>query len=186
MSASITNDFPFEVLEEALMPPPLDAAIRDLLCTCFPADENVFRVTRHWHGSAPAYSLVHRQGAEVYGHVGVVARTIRCGSHHVTVAGVQNVAVHPAFRGRGLGPKLMSGAMEEARRRGIDFGLLFCVPALERYYKSIGWHSVSEPATMMDEHGFRVLTSEKNICMTFPLKGVSLPRGNIDLQGRDW
>src|SRR5687768_6473624 len=96
---NVTRTFALVVVEESLMPPTLDAAIRRLLCTCFPADETVFSNTRHWHGSAPAYSLVHVQSDHVYGHVGVVVRTIRCGNRDVIVAGIQNLALHPTLRG---------------------------------------------------------------------------------------
>jgi predicted N-acetyltransferase YhbS len=179
-------DFPLEIIEEEQMPAALDAAVRKLLCLCFSAEVNVFSETRHWHGSAPAYSVVHLQGDTVVGHVGVVVRTIRCGERDTTVAGMQNVAVHPTLRGCGLGPKLMAATMAEAKRRGILFGLLFCLPELERYYRSVGWFNVVQPATMRDERGTRVPTPEKNICMAYQLSLAPFPNASIDLQGRDW
>jgi predicted N-acetyltransferase YhbS len=186
MRSNHAHDFPLEVIDESLMPLALDSAIRELLCTCFPADKNVFQITRHWHGSAPAFSILHQQGDQVCGHIGVVVRTVRVDSREVIVAGVQNFAVHPAFRGSGLGSKLMNEAMAEARRRGIGFGLLFCLPALEKYYCSMGWFTVGEPATMADERGNVVPTPEKNICMATRLTPAPFPPGRINLQGRDW
>ena len=180
------NDIPLERVEESQIAPLLDAAIRELLRTCFPADAELFSRTRHWHGSAPAWSHVFAPGGDVQGHIGIVTRLIRVGRHEVTVAGVQNVAVHPDLRGSGLGPQMMAEAMEHARRAGLDFGLLFCVPALEKYYRSLGWITLDVPVVMSDAQGGRVPMPGKNICMFHPLNATAFPARTIDLQGADW
>jgi predicted N-acetyltransferase YhbS len=146
----------------------------------------IFSKTRHWHGSAPAYSLVHQRNRQALGHVGIVVRTVMAGGTPVKVAGIQNLAVRPNRRGTGLGAKLIAAAMDEARRRGISQGLLFCAPTLEKFYKALGWATVPASVIMLDEQGRRVPIPGKNICMVKPLSVTPFPPGVIDLHGADW
>ena len=173
-------------VDEADMTPALDVAIRELLCECFPGEVRNFSHTRAWHGSGPTYSIVYCEGTRALGHVGVVVRKVACDRRPVMVAGVQNVAVHPERRRTGLSRRVMHQAMEEASRRGIPYGLLFCVPQLERFYHYLGWEKVAATAVMRDEHGTRVSTSDKNITMIRGLAGAPLSPREIDLQGADW
>jgi ribosomal protein S18 acetylase RimI-like enzyme len=183
----MSDDIAYTVIPEPGMPPHVDAAIRDLLCRCFPPDVPVFSQTRCWHGSSPAWSVVATDaGGRVVGHVGVVVRTVRVGDARPTVAGIQNLAVAPELRGAGVGLELMTRAMAEASRRGIAHGLLFCVPKLGKYYQAQGW-TVRDVETRMDFNGaVNVPIPGKNICMTIGLAGVPFPEGNIHLAGPDW
>ena len=174
------------IVDEARMPAATDAAIRALLCECFPADVEVFRRTRHWHGCAPLFSVVLAEGDRVVGHVGVIVRTIRWGGARLVVAGIQNVAVHPSLRGHGCGAVLMTRAMAEAADRGLQLGLLFCLPRLEKFYRELGWETVREPITMADADGNVVAADRKSLCLVWKLAGSIPPPGPIDLQGRDW
>jgi predicted N-acetyltransferase YhbS len=173
-------------IDEAGMTLEMDAAIRHLLCACFPNDAAVFARVRAWHDCMPTYSQVASDAASVVGHVGVVIREITCGGERVTVAGVQSLAVAPEFRGAGLSRRLMSEAMDEAKRRGIEFGLLFCVPGLGRFYASLGWQRTHQPSIMLDEHGRRTPIRAYNIAMFKPLGSTPFPGGPIDIRGRDW
>jgi len=174
------------VIDEAVMPPEMDQRIRELLCICFPSDVEVFSETRHWHGSAPEYSVVACRAGKALGHVGVVGRTILSGNTTVDVAGVQNVAVHPDHRGTGLGSALMIHAMDEARDRGKPSGLLFCVPELGPYYERPGWQALDVDARMDYEGQVNIPIPGKNICMVDGLAGDSFPAGALHLQGPDW
>ncbi len=177
---------PVETIEETAMTPELDAAIRECLCACFPADKEFFSGARAWHGSPPAYSLVGRAEGRVAGHVGIIVRDIRVAGRTVRIAGIQNMAVLPDWRKSGLGSALITGAMDQAARRGIPFGVLFCIPELERYYARYGWtrHDVD---VRMDYAGQRnIPIPGKNICMVKLLAGRPFPDGDIHLQGADW
>jgi predicted N-acetyltransferase YhbS len=178
--------FKLEIVSEDAVSPELDAAIKDLLCECFPVDTEEFRKSRHWHGSAPAYSLVYRQGSSVPGHVGIVRRTITCAGRPVEVAGIESLAVSPTLRGSGLSRQLMIESMAEAKRKGIKFGFLFCSPKLERFYASLGWRRTNAAVTMLDQAGRDVPLPEKSIAMSLDLADETFPDGEIDLQGRDW
>ncbi len=180
------NPPPVETIEEIAMTPALDAAIRECLCACFPDDASFFSRSRAWHGSAPAYSLIGRAEGRVVGHVGVIVRDIRAGTQSVRIAGIQNMAVLPEARKTGLGSTLITGAMDEAARRGIPFGVLFCIPELERYYARYGW-TRQDVEVRMDFDGERnVSIPGKNICMVKLLAGRTFPAGDIHLQGADW
>lgn len=176
-----------EVINEAAITPETDRALRLFLVDAFGTTPNsFFSTSRHWHNSAPAFSVVGRVDGLIGAHTGVVVRHIRCGSTRTLVAGIQNFCVSPRHRGTGLGPWLMQAAMDEARQRDIPFGLLFCVPALERYYGSMGWDTIHEPATMNLAGGPDERIPGKNIVMGLPLSEATFPRGPIHLQGPDW
>lgn len=175
-----------ELIEESDMPLKIDAAIRRLLCECFIPDTEEFSRSRHWHGSAPAYTLIHRQGDEVVGQVGIVLRTIQCGGVSVDIAGIQSLAVSPRIQGTMLAWALMRRSMKEAKKRGVPFGLLFCVPSLERLYAAMKWERIDVITTMRDEEDRAVPIPGKNVAMVLKLAGRPFPQGDIDLQGADW
>jgi predicted N-acetyltransferase YhbS len=179
-------EFVLEVIPEADITPDTDAAIRALLCVCFPQDEPAFSQSRSWHASDPSFSVVGRLHQRIVAHVGIVVRTIRVGQREVAVAGVQNLCVSPTHRGRGLAQAAMAHALDHARRRGLRFGLLFCVPELVPYYESAGWSRSDATITMLDETGQDSPLPEPNIGMHIAFGDESFPRGDIHLAGRDW
>ncbi|MGO9111050.1 MAG: GNAT family N-acetyltransferase [Thermoguttaceae bacterium] len=186
MADSQSLVLPLQVIDEDHIGPELDAAIRRLLCECFPCDAEAFSARRAWIGVLPAFSVLGRHGDKVMGHVGIIERRIRCGNVPVRVAGIQSLAVASDWRRSGLSQRLMIGAMHEARRRGVRFGLLFCVPELEGFYARMGWRPIDRTVTMRDGAGRTVPLTEKNISMELVLAGDPLPPGPIDLEGRDW
>jgi len=188
MATSVSSDaYNLHVVEEAGMPPGLDREIRELLWVCFPEDAGTFTQTRHWHGSAPAASVVCRdQQPGLAGHVGVVVRTIQVGEERRRIFGIQNMAVARDRRGTPVGATLMQAALAEARRRGIAHGVLFCTPALEKYYARTGWRRC-DVAVCIDWAGQRgVPAPGKNICMVHEVAGQAFPDGDIHLLGPDW
>lgn len=183
----MTDNQTLAVIEESSISPEMDLALRQMLVKSFDAASgDFFSQSRHWHGSAPEYSVVGRVGGELCAHVGIIVRRVRCGTTQVTIAGIQNVCVPPQCRGMKLGPWVMKAAMDEAVRRQIPFGLLFCVPELERYYAGMGWVTTHEPATMNLAGGADEPIPGKNICMYWSAAGEKLPTGPIHLQGPDW
>ena len=174
------------LVEENRITPELDSAIRSLLCVCFPGHASVFNGSRHWHGSVPAFSLVHEHNANVLGHVAVVIRRIQAGTVAVDVAGIQNLVVHPQLRRASLGRSLMKGAMHEARARHVPFGLLFCAPAFEKFYASLQWTKMDAKVFMKNDTGQLTPIPGKNICMVNHLSEINFPAGDINLMGADW
>ncbi|MGA2064466.1 MAG: GNAT family N-acetyltransferase [Thermoguttaceae bacterium] len=182
----MTADAKAIVVDEARMPPDLDERIRAALCACFPADRAVFHRTRAWHGSPPQYSAVLEDAGRVIAHAGIVRRTITVGGAPLLVAGVQNVCVLPECRGQGLSDRVLQAAMDEARRRGFDCGLLFCVPALGPLYARGGWQGLGPREVVRVEEGREVPLSGENVAMFYPLRIAAFPGGPIHLCGNDW
>ena len=180
------SQFRLQRILEQHMTDAMDKAIRQLLCRCFPADAEVFARSRAWHGSAPAFSVVCRETDATVGHVAIVVRTVACGGEPVTVAGVQSMCVAPERRGTGLAQALLSRAIDESVGRGLEFGLLFCAPALQPFYGAQGWRMSDQPITMTDEDGHRSPIPEKNIAMLIELASRPFPAGPLDLGGGDW
>lgn len=175
------------IVDEREMDPALDRAIKDSMCECWPEFRDVFSRTRAWHGSHPAYSVAIEDEGRVTAHVSVHVRAVRVGDEQVTVAGIMNVIVVPDRRGRGLSAQVMGPAMDEALRRGLDFGLLFCAPEIEKVYASCGWQTVpTVEVTRIDENGNECGLPGANIAMVHPLKRADFPVGPIHLMGNDW
>ncbi|MEO8205644.1 MAG: GNAT family N-acetyltransferase [Chthoniobacterales bacterium] len=175
------------IIEEEKMNSVLDAKIRSGLCTCFPADAETFAKTRAWHGSHPDFSVILESEEGVIAHVGVVNRRIHADATPLRIAGPQNLFVIPSQRGKKLFNVVMQAAMEEARRRRFDMGLLFCTPDLGNPYEKAGWKTVDV------KHVIRVMESGKeeeipgkNITMYYPLLISTLETETIHLGGNDW
>ena len=175
-----------EIIDEDQIASELDAAIRRLLCDCFPADMTAFSASRAWNGVHPLYSVICRHRDRIVGQIGIVERLITCGGVPVRIAGVQSLAVVPDWRKSGASQRLMTAAMDDARRRGIRFGLLFCLPGLANFYARLGWRQIERAVTMLDAAGRSVPLTAKNIAMNLPLGDEKFPPGPIDLAGRDW
>ncbi len=175
-----------ELIEEDRIGLELDAAIRRLLCDCFPADATAFSASRAWNGVRPLYSVICGHGDRIVGHVGIVERQIVCGGVPTHIAGIQSLAVAPDMRKSGASQRLMIAAMDDARRRGIGFGLLFCLPGLADFYARLGWRQIERAVAMRDAARRSVPLTSKNIAMCLPLGDDPFPPGPIDLAGRDW
>lgn len=174
-------------IRECDMDAATDGAIRRGLCECFPADAGAFGVSRAWHGSAPFLSFVLTDGSELIAHAGLVDRWIRVGERGLRVAGVQNVFVRPAFRGRGYAEQVMRGCMASLDREVFDFGLLFCTVNLEGLYNRCGWRFLGERTVIRtDGSGGDCAIPDKNTTMYYCLGKTDFPEGVIHLCGNDW
>lgn len=181
-------DANLKVIYEKDISEELHIAIREGLVDCFPADTGYFSRQSWWH-TRPAWRvLAVRDDGKVIGHVAVVVRTVSVGPGRVPVrsAGIQSVFVRPEYRGKGLSDQIMAQAMDEAKQRQLDAGLLFCVPKYESAYARMGWTRIYTDVLMRNEEGKPVPIPGKNIVMVFPLNEKEFPTGEIDLMGPDW
>jgi nodulation protein A len=175
------------IIPESSITPEEDAAIRAALCLCFPNDAAVFSQTRAWHGSFPAWSVVFEQQQRIIAHVGVVERKIRVGLEEVRAGGIQNALIVPEHRKKHLFRQIVSAAMEEARRRNLDLGILFCTANLVPLYAAIGWQLLNDRRVIrLDENRLPQPLPAKNATMCYPLHRLDIPPGDIHLQGNDW
>ncbi len=177
----------FRVIENESIPPELDRKIREILVECFPYNADHYRQIRAWHSTPTWIVAGFAPDGVVAAHCAIVEREVEiAGTRRVTVAGVQGFSVLPPWRGTGLSDRLMARTLAEARSRGIDAGLLFCLPQLEKLYGRMGWRAVYYPVTLWNETGNPGPLPEKNIAMTIPLNIETFPEGEIDLRGPDW
>jgi len=175
------------ILKEEQIDERLDKLIRKSLCSCFPADEEVFSKTRQWHGIGPAWSVLIEEDGEVLAHVGIVDQKIRVGNEQIHIAGVQNVFVLPAHRARNFFVRIMKASMQEAKRLEYDCGFLFCTAELEKLYSLRRWKRLSDRKIIrVDQTGQEVDLPSKSISMYYPLLRQDFPAGDIHLQGNDW
>ncbi len=178
---------PVQIVDERDLTPKIDATIRRTLVKCFPKDVEFFSRSRAWHGCAPSYSVFVLDGAEVIAHLGVVERRVTVGGEPVDVAGLQNVCVLPEHRGRGLCREVVSAAMDEASRRGLDCGLLFCSTELIPVYERCGWQLLTDRAAVrVDSDSREKPLPEGNVPMWYPLRMSVFPEGGVHLGGNDW
>ena len=179
-------DLTIEIVEETQVSSALDAEIRDCLMRAFPNGAASFGQTRYWHGSAPTYSVTARLAGAIAAHAGLIVRDIRVGGQSVRIYGIQNMGVLPEARGTGAGLRVLETAAREAARRGIAFGVLFCIPELERYYRRDGWETRGGDVRMDYDGQSNIPIPGKNICMVKCLTAQAFPAGDIHLQGADW
>lgn len=177
-----------QVVDEKDLGAELDMKIRRTLCVCFPRAEAHFSQARGYHGSSPAYTVVAlSEDGRVSAHVGVVDRLIRVDQKSVRVAGVQNVCVLPEYRGGILFSQVMWQAMDQARQRGFDAGLLFCSAQLEKLYAWQGWRAMGDVSVRrIDEAGQELPLPVWNRPMYYPLRMERFPAGVVHLGGNDW
>jgi len=175
------------VIDELQMDAVMEAAVRAALQACFPRDREHYGRTRDWHGSAPAWTVVLQEGEAVVAHVGVVDRRIRVGGQPLRVFGPQGVCVRPEHRGKRLVDKVLSAAVDEARRREIQWGMLFCQQATMRIYARTGWQEVDRTRiTRIDADGAEGPLPEGSMPMVRCAGDGQFPLGPIHLAGNDW
>lgn len=174
------------IIDEQRITPDLDASIRRGLVIAFPKDKEYYSQSRGWHGIYPLYSVCILRDGEAIAHAGVADRVIGVGVGTLRVAGVHNVYVLPEYRGCGLGESVMRESMAEARARGFDAGLLFCLPGLAKMYAAYGWERLPDRDITRTEDGIEKPLPGANLAMQFPIRLEHFPPGNIHLRGNDW
>ena len=174
------------IVEDSQIDQKLDAIIRKNLCICFPKDCDEFSRTRAYHGNVPLYTVFLNDGQTVRAYLAVVDRTILAGREQIHVAGVANVFVMPKYRGKGLSDVILKAAMEEAGRRGFDFGLLFARQTVKKVYARNEWLELKTQEFVTVKNGEEVQLSQEKSRMYYPLKKKEFPAGKVNLQGIDW
>lgn len=128
-------------LPDSQIDPRLDAEIRELLCRCFTAPEHArFRTQRFFYDPYPHRWVLKAEEGHLIGHAGIHDRELRTGSAIYPCAGIADVCVAPAFRGRGLLKQLLAEVHRWLRQRGCAFSVLF---GEEPIYRSSGYRRVN-------------------------------------------
>ncbi|MDR3108477.1 MAG: GNAT family N-acetyltransferase [Planctomycetaceae bacterium] len=170
-----------EIIDEQNIAPPLDAKIRAMLCVCFPEWAEVFACRRVWHNTPPIFTVLLREDGEIAAHVAVVVRTITTTwNWRYNVASIQGVSVVPEKRGNRIGRELLDVTVNEIKRRGFFFAILFCKESLVPYYISLGWQLADDSMVMWNNRDLPI-AMRSNCPMYKELTDVSLPEGPLDV-----
>jgi len=122
----------------------------DGFLTCFQAafgvDETSLSVVRNSLVNDPYFHpervRVGVLDGAVVSHVVVVHRGAYVGNQVVSLAGITAVGVHPAYRGRGFGAKVVSDAVRMIRSRGYDLAIL--TTRIPRFFQRFGFREVPQ------------------------------------------
>lgn len=160
----------------------LDAKLRAFLCELFPNWESIFKTRRTWHDAKPIFTVLatDKNGA-IAGHVAIVERTISTEWNcRYPVASVQGVSVAPERRGRGLARKLIGMALDESRRIGYLYAILFCREPLVQFYSRLGWKLPYDPMIMWRDRELPI-HMQSDYPMYYELTQEPFPGGSIDV-----
>lgn len=86
--------------------------------------------------------LVAEADGRIVGHVGVWPLGHWLGGRRVPTGGVSAVAIDPAWRGRGVGTRLLREALDAMATRGEALATLF--PLTRAVYRRLGWEIAGE------------------------------------------
>lgn len=160
--------------------PTRDAAIADLLDTCFDGVHE----GRTFYKQIPHERLLAWSGSDLMGHVGMDYRVVRVGEATVPILGIIDLCVSPAVRRQGIGAALLRGA--EERAKGQSFALAMADDP--RLYHQTGYsllRATHVTFLAIDEVRCHSVISRdlSEIFMVKPLSGDTWPDGPIDLLG---
>ncbi len=139
---------------------------------------------RSFHKQRHHLRILGWDGANVIGHVALQLRAIRLEAETLTIAGVAEVATHPAHQGRGIGRALMQEAIAQATDTVSEAAVLFGHPGL---YAPLGFQPQSNPVAYVAFENGRptgVVTDTIESLMVLPLGSRHWDgRAAIDLLG---
>lgn len=110
-----------ERIEEVRLSADEDAQINRLLLAAF---DDSFGA-RSFYQQRHHVRLVVRDAGVIIGHMAICYRAVRLGEMLTTIAGLAEVAVNPAYQGRGIAGQLLSAAIEEVKNTQAKFFVLF-------------------------------------------------------------
>ena len=117
-------------------------------------------------------------------HVGIVEQIVEIAGAPMRIAGIGGVLSRKESRGCGYGRLTMLAAEDFARREmGVEFMLLFCRLAVQRWYDLLGWAKVC-CVVWADQSDGEVQIPL--VAMTKNLGAKPWPQGEVHLRSRPW
>jgi GNAT superfamily N-acetyltransferase len=86
--------------------------------------------------------IVIVDGTMLISHVQMLTFTLEHTAQHYRVCGVSGVFTYPGFRGQGYGERIVTAGNKFIDGHGVDFGMLFTSPDLEKFYNRHGWIAI--------------------------------------------
>ena len=179
---SSENNVAVQILPEAQIDASLDAKLRAYLIELFPNWASIFQTRRAWHDATPVFTVLATDESEnVVGHVAVVERTISTEWNvRFAAASFQGVSVCPSRQRQGIAPRLLKTALEESRRRGYKFAILFCREPLVKFYERNGWKLPYDPMIMWRDRELPI-HMQSDYPMYRELTSEPIPEGELDV-----
>jgi predicted N-acetyltransferase YhbS len=97
------------------------------------------------------------------------------------IVGLGGVMVHRSYRGKGLGHRLVSEAMERMALEGPPVGMLFCRTQRVPFYERLGWRATGRQVTADQPTGSAVVPLVT--CWTALTEGGVLPDAPLHVVG---
>lgn len=182
---------PISELADADVSESLDREIRGLLTSCFNGPEDgVFAERRFWK-EPPAHRWIMRNaGGDLIAHLAAHDKSLAViegeeAGRELLIAGIAEVAVHPAARGMGHAKELLTVAHSSLERKQFHFAALFGRPEV---YRSSGYRLAENLVRYYDtvEKQWREAVFDgvhRGAFMWRPLNRSDWPEGTIDLRG---
>jgi predicted N-acetyltransferase YhbS len=118
----------------------------------------------------------------ILAHAGWVPADVRAGTgKQLPIVGLGGVMVHRDHRGRGLGHRVVSAAMERMGRLGRPVGMLFCRTQRVPFYERLGWQALAAPVTADQPSGAVVMPLVT--CWTPLTDGATVPTSELHVEG---
>jgi len=173
-------DLPALYLPDAAVDAALDSELRTLLTLCFTAPHDLRFATRRYARELPAHRWLARDRGRLVGHVAMHDKEVGTPEGPRRIAGVAEVCVHPAFRGRGIARALLASAEAGMRQFGCPFAFLF---GREAVYASSGYRAV--PGAIRYRVGPEGPWKVESMpsALVKPLGSEAWPAGEVDLRG---
>jgi predicted N-acetyltransferase YhbS len=88
---------------------------------------------------------------------GMLVTEVEIKGDRFPVIGLGGVIVNAAFRGRGLGRRVVEAALGRARTMGPPFAILFCHANRMGLYERLGFTEVASPVSVQQPGGFAAM-----------------------------
>jgi predicted acetyltransferase len=120
-------------------PPLLECQVRDFVRIVWPASNVDDRSVPLGPRDRDPVHVVIVDGDTLISHVQLLTFTIDHADESYRVMGVSGVLTYPNFRKHGYGRKVVEAATQYIGAQNVDFGMLFTMPELGKFYGQFGW-----------------------------------------------
>ncbi|NJL99003.1 MAG: GNAT family N-acetyltransferase [Synechococcaceae cyanobacterium SM2_3_2] len=124
-------------------------------------------------------------GGELVSHVGALKHPIKLDQRLLIVGGVGGVVTIPSAQRQGYASQLLRHVVQVFQQEWqVEAGILFCSPAKQAFYESLGWQPVTCPVWVEQPKGRMV---SRLPVMIMPFQSIEISSvGLLDLQSQPW
>lgn len=173
---------PVEYIPDARVDASLDAALRELLSTCFNQPEHAVFKERRYFTEPPAHRwFIRGADGKLAAHVALHEKEVSAAGVKYRIGGIAEVAVHPAQRGHGHVRTLLAAAHSWMAAQGIGFAVLFAHHP--NIYASSGYREVDNLLCAVPLPGDPAQWERADKVMVAEFGGSIWPSGDVRLPG---